>query len=351
MPRGIPSSKGFSDIVALDVPRLTNVPLVKAAAFRANQKRKDDRTGREYEVEQIKLSLDFDSGHIMRDSDGNPVLDEDGNEQPHYIHEGYTTLSGNPRAKFVAIVKALGFTSKEFIEQQGRGKGGLTAEAAESLEVQFGTNALGEDYSGQSWEDLPLYIPGGDLRKRQVEVPILSMKILGYEVLGRWCDMALTTDDKGFNRVDTYMVSEKPAPLTKDAPPATSIPKQTSHATSKPLGDETEGEDTPLDPEPERPARTAPPWEGKDPSEMTPEEKGRAYVLNRLQEANVPPPFHAAVARLVSGFDDFDRIEDMPTAACRNFRDMHKADEDGTLIRLGEVARVAVEGADVGVLA
>lgn len=330
MPSGIPNSKGFNDIAPLDVTRLTNVPLVKAAAFRANQKRKDDKTGREYEVEQVKLSLDFDTGHIMRDTDGNPVLTESGEEQPHYINEGFTTLSGNPRAKLVMILKALGFNTKEFIEQQGRGKGGLSSEAAESLEVVFGEDGLGNNFRGSEWGDLPLYTPGQDARKRQVEVKIESLKILGREVLGRWLDMAITIDDKGFNRVDTFMVSEKPASLDQEAPPAKAMPQQVRKETHKPLGDEDATQDTPLDPAPE--AKADP-----DPEVKT---KGQAYVLKHLKAENVPPSFYVRVAQLISGFDDFATLNEMSTPAAKNFKSMIEA--SSTAIK--EATEMAMEG-------
>lgn len=319
MAKGIPSSKSSIEVAPLTVRRLKDAPLVKIGAFKVMQQKKDDKTGEQYEVEQVNLSLDFDSGHVMKDTDGDPILTEDGREQPHYINEGFTTLSGNNRAKFVAILKALGLDSEPFIEQEGNNAGGLSQEAAESLEATFGTNGLGDDYSGMDWDDLPFYVlpsKGGQQKKRDVEVPVTSLKILGREIIGRHLDMAITIKN-GWNRVESYLISESPAPLDEDVP-ARSMPKQKAHATSTPLGDETEDEDTPLD----KPATaTADP----DPEVNT---KAQRWVLKRLKDAEVPPPFYVAVARAMSGFDDFDTLGEMSLEAASNFRDMHKSDEN-----------------------
>lgn len=314
MPKGIPSTSR-PEVAPIPDRRIANAPLVKIGAFKAMQRRKN-KAGEEYEVEQVKLSLDFDTGKIMRDPDGNPVLDENGEEQPHYINEGFVTLSGNEKAKFMEILRALGLDSPDFIQKDGRDKGSLTQEAAESLEATFGVNGLGDDYSNADWDDLPFYVlpsKGGKERKRDVEVPVLSLKILGIEIIGRWLDMSLRIDGD-WNRVDAFFPSEQPAPLTESAP-ARSMPVEKKHATDKPIHDD--GEDTPLDPEP--------PFSTED-EEPEVETKGQKYVLKQLQEHNVPRPFYVRIAQLLSGFNDFMHLKDMSTDAARNFRDMLKAE-------------------------
>lgn len=318
MAKGIPSSSATTDVAPLTVRRLKDAPLVKIGAFKVMQQKKNDKTGEEYEVEQVNLSLDFDSGHIMRDQDGNPVLTEDGQEQPHYLNEGFTTLSGNNRAKLVAILKALGMDDEPFIEQTGNNAGGLSQEAAESLEATFGVNGLGDDYAGADWDDLPFYVlpsKGGQQKKRDVEVPVTSLKILGREIIGRHLDMAITTKN-GWNRVESYLISENPAPLD-ESKPARSMPAEKTRPTNKPIDPETADIDTPLDPEPTE-------VQDADPPVTT---KGQKYVLAQLKEAGVPPPFYVAVAQLMSGFDDFDKLEEMSTEAAKNFRSMHQADD------------------------
>lgn len=313
MAKGIPSSSASTDVAPLTVRRLKDAPLVKIGAFKVMQQKKNDKTGEEYEVEQVNLSLDFDSGHIMRDEAGDPVLTEDGQEQPHYINEGFVTLSGNNRAKLVSILKALGLDSEPFIDPDGNNAGGLSQEAAESLEATFGTNGLGGDYSGKEWDDLPFYVlpsKGGKQKKREVEVPVTSLKILGREIIGRHLDMAITVKN-GWNRVESYLISEEPASLD-EAQPARSMPTPKEHPTNKPLN---EMEDTPLDPEPAAPV--------PDPEVKN---KGQRYVLKVLKEGDVPPPFYVRVAQLMSGYDDFLALKDMSIDAARNFRDMYQAD-------------------------
>jgi hypothetical protein len=311
MPKGIPTSRSERDIAPLDVTRLKKAPLIKMGAFKSISNKKNERTGEEYEITQIKLSLDFDSGYSQRNSDGDLILDEAGNEVPHLINEGFITLSGDKRSNLVAILKALGFRDKRFIEGSGKNKGGLTEDAIESVEVVFGANGLVDDYSGAEWDDLPYYtLPrdGGQQAKRDVEVPVLSFKIMGYEVLGRRCDLALTIKDD-YNRVESYLAPEEPDPLEAAPKPVRGISKPT----------QAHEEDTPLDPE------TPPPWKGDYPEPTT---KAAIFVDKKMNESGIPLPFRVAVARLVSGMDDFEDISEISTGAAKNIRDMLKTHPD-----------------------
>lgn len=342
MPKGIPTSSGRPDIAPIQARRIANAPIVNIGAFKSMQRRKNDKTGEEYEVEQVKLSIDFDSGHIMRDPDGNPVLDDDGNEQPHLLNEGFVTLSGNNKAKFVEILRALGLDGPEFIQSSGRDKGALTQEAAESLEAEFGVNGLGDDYSGMDWDDLPFYVlpsKGGTEKKRDVEVPVTSLKILGREIIGRWLDASIKIDGD-WNRFEAFLVSENPAPVDQmivtppnaSATPATSMPKEAAKPASNTNLDNSP-DDTPLDKAPFDP--------DDQPKVNT---KGQKYVLTQLQEAQVPTLYYVRVAQLASGFDDFDTLGDMSTEACRNFRDMVKAAPE----TIQDALTMAMEGTQTG---
>ena len=330
MATGIPKGKG-SDIAPLSASRLDNVPLIAIGAFQVTSKKKSDRTKKEYEKDEIKLSLDFDSGFVMSDTDGKPVLDDDGNERPHLINVGFTTLSGHPKANLVAILKALGFNDKRFIVSSGNDAGGLTQEAIESVEVEFGTNGLGDNYSGCGWEELPFYIVGGDQSKRDVEVPVLSFKILGFEVLGRRCDMTLKIDDKGYNRPELFIPP-------RDAEPLGGTPK------AKPVrgfSNKQVDDDTPFDPDP--PAANS----GYEP----PTTKAAIFVTKKMDEARIPHPLRFGVAKLVSGMDDFTSINDISSAAAKNIRDMLKEhpqslNEAWQMIQSGEVAEAAAADTD-----
>lgn len=327
MPTGIPKGKG-SDIAPLPHTRLDNVPLIAMGAFQVTSKKTDRKTGREYEKDEIKLSLDFDSGEIMRDTNGEPVLDDEGNERPHLINVGFTTLSGHAKANFVGILKALGFNGDRFIVKSGNDAGGLTQQAMESVEVQFGTNGLGDDYSRSGWEELPFYIVGGDQAKRDVEVPILSFKILGFEVLGRRCDMTLKIDDKGYNKPELFMPPRDAEPLggTPKAKPVQGIskPKQVD-------------EDTPFDPAPKPEDRAGYP---------EPTTKAAIFVDKKMDEANIPHAMRHRVAVLVSGMDDFPSIAEITSAAAKNIRDMLKAHPDSLKEAWGMVMSGQTEAVD-----
>lgn len=308
MPKGMPTPRSDRDVAPLQVKRLKNVPLIKMGAFKSVSTKKNQRTDEEYEITQIKLSLDFDSGHPQRNSDGDALTDDHDNPIPHLINEGFITLSGDKRSNLVAILKALGFNDKRFIEQSGKNEGGLTDDAIESVEVVFGTNGLGDSYAGAEWDDLPFYVlprDGGKQAKRDVEVPVLSFKILGYEVLGRRCDMALTIKDE-YNRVDSYLEPEEPEPLELSPKPVRGISKPT----------QAHEEETPFDPDPPTPAAASYP---------EPTTKAAIFVSKKMDENKVPHAFRVAVARLVSGMDDFNDISEISTGAAKNIRDMLKA--------------------------
>lgn len=316
MATGIPQSSSPNEVAPITAKRLTKVPLVRMGAFRQVSTKKDQKTKKEYTVEQVKLSLDWDSGYVLQNDEGEPILDDEGKTQPHYINDGFVTLSGHQKANLVPILRALGFDGPRFIIQDGAKKGGLTEEASNSIEVEFGTNGLGQSYKGCGWEELPFYVnrsEGGELDKRDVEVPVLSFKILGFEMLGRHLDMGLKIDN-GWNRPDGYLASEdavnlgeKPRTVRKSTPAKGMAPSDTTEDPLSPPFDTDE----------------APPAPAEDESD---EGKARNYVRKQLLKAKVPIPFHAAVAKAVSGGDGFNTIDEMPLADARNFRDMVKAE-------------------------
>lgn len=311
MAKGIPSSKG-PGTAPLKVKRLENVPIARIGAFRALSERKDDDTGETYEVEQVKLSIDFDSGHIQRNEQGEPVLDKSGNEQIHYINEGFTTLSGDKRAKLVEILKAIGFDTPDFIEQEGKNVGGLRDDIAGTIQLEFGTNGLGHDYSGSEYEDLPMYTlrsKGGKHDKRDVEVPVKSFKVAGYEVIGRPIDLALT-EKGGWNRISAFVEPRDLPPLGATAPkPA---------ARGIPVSNE----------EPEDPFAKEEgdiPFKASD-APVLPTSKHGKYIWDIMEVANIPPERMLPVARYMTGNPRMGNIADISVEEARQIRDVYKPD-------------------------
>jgi hypothetical protein len=303
MAKGIPRS-GQSDIAPLAVRRLEDVPLVAIGAFKVTSRKKNERTGKEYDKDEIKLSLDFDSGHIQKDSKGSPILNDDDSTRPHMINVGFVTLSGHGKSNLVGILKALGFEDSRFIVKGGKNDGNMTDEAMASVEAIFGTNGLGDDYSGQEWDDLPFYVVGGGQSKRDVEVPVLSLKILGFEVIGRRCDMQLKIDDQGYNKPESFLLPRDPAPLTASPKPVRGISKPTQ-----------EDDDTPFDADPPPPLSVPYP---------TPTTKAALYVHKKMEESSIPIPFRVRVAELVSGIAGFSSIAEIPLDVAKNIQDMLK---------------------------
>jgi len=216
MARGFPTSQSTDSVAPLPDRRIRRAKLARIAAFRSEQER-ERKDGEKYTVEVVQLSLFWDSHKTQTTVGGDPVIDEETGELlPHYINEGFITLSGAATSNFVKkILPALGFTGPEFIQQDGQNKGNLTDATLDSLEVKFGSNKLGDDYEGADWTDLPMYERGGKTRKGDLEVEVLSLKLAGHELLGREVDLALDIKD-GWNRVNAYLLPEDFAGLDNE---------------------------------------------------------------------------------------------------------------------------------------
>lgn len=200
--------KGDSnDVAPISARRIKRATLDKAKAFIVEQdvKNKDGKvTGTRLSP---KLSLYWNSGHIQRNADGDPVYDEDGNEQTHYIIDGFVTISQHHKGNLPsAILPALGFEGPDYFDDEGNllDEGDLSP-----FDIEFGENALGEDYSGiTDLLDLPLYDRNNrDRRKGQVECEVTSLKVHGHELLGRSVELELEAKD-GWNRIRNYMLPE-----------------------------------------------------------------------------------------------------------------------------------------------
>lgn len=203
---------GGSKTVPITARRIKRATLDRIKAFITEDEMKDDDgnvTGTKF---RPKLALYWNSGHIQRDEAGEPVYDADGNEQTHYIVDGFVAISGYRSSNMVkSILPALGIEGEAFIHQQdGSSKGSLKDDEFGFI---FGENALGDDYSGiESLEDLPEYRRGGKARKGEVECEVTSWVVYdedgeGYELLGRAVELELTIDND-WNRIKSYMLPE-----------------------------------------------------------------------------------------------------------------------------------------------
>lgn len=204
MARGMPSGKSQNDTVPLSIKRLTRAPLIAVHAFRAEQESESKKTGEKYIKVQPKLSFTFDSGHFQKNSDGEVLYDDDtGEAKPHYIIDGFVTLSGFNTGNLVQkVLPAFGFDNPDWFDDDGN----LTDEVMDSVDIEFGSNALGENYEGAEWDEIPLYVRGQkDGRKGDIEVEVTSFKIMGYELLGREVDLQIGVKD-GWNRITAYLV-------------------------------------------------------------------------------------------------------------------------------------------------
>lgn len=328
--KGIPRNTK-SDIAPLTARRLKNVPLVGIGAFIATNTRKNEKTGEEDERTQIKLSLDWDSGYPIRDTDGELVTDEEGHGRPHLINDGFVTFSGDKRSNFVKILRAMGFGDDYFDDD-----GNLSDDMAETVEAVFGTNGLGDDYSGAEWDDLPEYIlpsKGGKEAKRDVEVPVLSLKINGYELLGRCVDMALTIKD-GFTKAESYLLPEDFVDLDTPVTPVVSMslgePSQaTKQRAAAAKRQPTKGTPKTRKGVPQDETETAAvfgdsvdPENEPTPFDPAPTSKRSIYVTRALQTAGIPGKDRIAFLAWLLEDEDVTSIANISLGAAQQFRAM-----------------------------
>lgn len=280
--RGAPPQRGGNGTVAIDAPRINDAELVKVGVFRQMRHSYDPKTNRRIEGQEYEatmLSLYFDSGHIQRDANGEPVLDADGNEQPHLINDGFVAITKGLKGKLANILKALGFRDPRFYDDKG-----MLNEAYESMVFDFGW-VNNEDYSDADWDELPLY-PGSGPRAN-FEVPVVNWTILGYPVIGRKCDISLVVDDSGYNKVENYMVSANFAGLdaaaksTKRGAPASSpVPTTNRNKTARDKIAVEVGEQIPGDPDED-------PYTDPTPFDDNPSTKRALYVDKAMKASGI----------------------------------------------------------------
>lgn len=312
MARGIPSSKGKNEVAPLTVRRITRAPLVSIHAFRAEQE-SETKSGEKYIREVPKLSLFFDSGHLQHTKDGELVVDEDtGESKPHLIGDGFLTLSGFNTSNMVKnLLPALGFDNPDWFDEDGN----LTDEVQDSFEFQFGSNALGDDYSGAEWSDLPLYVRGGKDRKSEIEVEVLSFKIMGHELLGREVDLQLTIKD-GWNRIAAYLIPADFTSLEEE-------PHRGSEKAAKPRA-ATKGA---------KAKAKAAEADADSPERSKRERDATAYVIGRLKAAGVPKNYYGQTLGIMLGLAVPVDPDTITTKDATTFHGMAEGDEGISVIK------------------
>lgn len=332
MARGFPK-RNAPDIAPLKVKRLKNVPLASAFAFQMENE-KDSRKGGKYiDVDKV-LALNFDTGYPIRDTEGELVTDDEGHGQPHYIHHGYVKLSSHFKSNFVAILKGMGAPSEWFDDE-----GSLTDDIAETLEAEFGTNGLGDDYEGADWDDLPFYVlrsDGGEHDKRDVQVPVTSLKLGGYELLGRCVDMSITIDKNGYNRAEAFFPPEgvedfdspvEPTPsmsLGEASPSAKATAAKAKKAAPKRKASGMPKKGVPKD-EVETAAvfgDSVDPENEPTPFEPEPTSKRAIYVTRALQTAGIPGKDRVAFLAWMLEDEGVTSVAEIELGAAQQFRAM-----------------------------
>lgn len=302
---GIPlSSGGGSDIAPLKKRRITRARLDRVFAFQSEDERKVkkfnkktqqmEETGETRMVTSVKLCLYWDSHEVQRGHDGEVIYDEEtGESRPHFLVDGFVTLSDHYKSNLVGkILPAIGFEGGEFFITEGKNKGSMTKDFAASLEVEFGTNALGET-TDDGWAGLPFYERGGKHRKSEVEVAVTSLKLAGYELIGREVDLQIGINEKdNFNRIEAYLIPEDFAGLDNE-----------------PIGRQNQ-------PVPAIPA-------GK-PKAAAGLPKHVAYARDVLNFSEVPDIWHAPVLRHLLTDDSIQVLEDLSVDGAKTLKALVK---------------------------
>lgn len=219
----MPVSKGAYEVskVVAKPEGAYDVWLEKIVAFRTMQTKGTmiETNGRKaidpetaWEAEEIKFGFYLNSGDVLRDAEGEPVLDNDGNTTPHYFIINF--VSFNNRGKnFINVLKALnppGLVVKEVKTQYGT----LLDVGENEFNVDFGTNGYGQNFAGAEYSDLPMWLPkdkgGQDLSLKKIEVPCTVFEVNGVPLMGRYVIAPVTINAQGFNKVGVPLKSNKP---------------------------------------------------------------------------------------------------------------------------------------------
>lgn len=262
----------------LTVRRIKRATLDKVMAFTTVDDVKDEKGRVTGTQTSAKLALYWNSGFIQRNADGDPIYDEDGEEQTHYIVDGFVRVSQHPKSNLVKnILPALGFEGEEFFIIEGKREGYLRDGL---FDFEFGENALGDDYADiTNLLDLPMYERNGKHRKGEVECEVLSFKIGEHELIGRAVELELEVKD-GWNRIKNYMLPEDFTTLDEETPEARSkARRQAAEQKQAP----SKGRGKAKAPAPSEEADEA------DAEEDPRQQKAAAYVKGMLKKSKIPP--------------------------------------------------------------
>jgi hypothetical protein len=161
---------GGTKVEPLEAGQYNDCVLEKIFAFR-QKKLRDDTNETEYM--QVKLALYWDSGYVIPDTD-----------EPYYFTHGFMNFSFDERANFAKMLEALGFIE----------------EAGDPAEFEY---ELGGDHAGQGFDSLPIYAGTGP--KKDIEVPVETLKINGRELIGTKASLVVSKKANGYNNIELVM--------------------------------------------------------------------------------------------------------------------------------------------------
>ena len=170
-----PNAAPSGNLQPLEAGQYPNCVLERVYAFR--QKQKDDNTGDEFI--RTKLSLYWNSGYVVPET-----------EEPFFLTDGFVTFSFHERANFTKMLSTLGFLK-----------------VGEPVEFEY---ELGGDYVGRSFNDLPIYEGSGP--KKDIEIPVESLKINDRELIGTTATLIVSVKDSGYNKIDLVLRDAPKAP-------------------------------------------------------------------------------------------------------------------------------------------
>lgn len=311
--------KGDSnDVAPISARRIKRATLDRIKAFITEQDVKDSDGKVTGTRMSPKLALYWNSGHIQRNSEGDPVYDQDGNEQTHYIIDGFVTITQHYKGNLPgAILPALGFEGPDYYDDEGNL---LNEGDYPPFDMEFGENALGEDYSGiTDLLDLPLYDRNNKQRRKgQVECEVTSLKVHGYELLGRSVELELEVKD-GWNRIRNYMQPEDFKSLEDEGERAEAWLADLRGT--------------------KRPAKTVK-ARGKTKSDAEPEEmedgkraQAQRIVAGWLEEAGIERDSWPATLGQMLGRNNYTPLNKLTFEDCRTIRDMVNDGRDLSVIQ------------------
>lgn len=306
--------KGDSnDVAPISARRIKRATLDRIKAFITEQDVKDNDGKVTGTRMSPKLAFYWNSGHIQRNAEGDPVYSEDGNEQTHYIVDGFVTISQHYKGNLPsAVLPALGFEGPDYYDDEGNL---LNEGDYPPFDMEFGENALGEDYSDiTDLLNLPLYDRNNkNRRKGQVECEVTSLKVHGYELLGRSVELELFIDN-GWNRIRNYMLPEDFESLEDEGERAEAWLADLHGTSRKKAKTKTKGK--------------AKSDSAAEPMDDGKQAKGQRIVAGWLEEAGIERDSWPATLGQMLGHSNYTPLNKLTFDECRTIKEMVNDGQD-----------------------